>query len=246
MAFKDHFSERSDAYRRFRPRYPDGLFHFLADQAPHRDLAVDIATGTGQAATALAPWFAEVRAFDASAAQIAHAEPCPGVSYAVAIAEELPLPDQGADLLTVAQALHWLDLDRFWPEARRVLRPGGVIAVWNYNRLRIDPAIDDLVEHLYTDLVGPYWPPERALIENDYRDLAFPFRRLDTPAFAMEARWNREQLLGYLDTWSAVRRYRKSRGEDPLAVIEPRLSALFGPGLRTVKWPMSIRVGTTP
>jgi ubiquinone/menaquinone biosynthesis C-methylase UbiE len=98
--------------------------------APARRLAVDCATGSGQAAVALAEHFAAVLAVDASSSQLTRAQPHPRVYYAASLAERLPAPDGSADLVTAAQAAHWFDFERFHAECRRVLAPGGVVAVW--------------------------------------------------------------------------------------------------------------------
>ncbi|MCP4377042.1 MAG: class I SAM-dependent methyltransferase, partial [bacterium] len=209
--FKDHFSDQSGDYLRYRPSYPGALFAFLAEIPPMQHRAWDCATGSGQAAHGLSTHFERVIATDASAAQIDSAVPAANVHYRVAPAEASGLPDRSVDLVTVAQALHWLDLERFYGEVRRVLKPGGLLAVWSYNLLRTDPAIDAEVDAFYSHTVGPYWPPERRLVESGYRDLPFPFPELDTPPFAMTARWRLEQLLGYLGTWSATKRYRGER-----------------------------------
>lgn len=243
MGFQDHFSGGSAAYARHRPRYPEALHEWLAAAAPGRAHAVDVATGNGQAVDGLRRHFARVSACDASAEQIAAAPPLPGVDWIVAAAESLPLETAGADLLTVAQALHWFDLERFYGEARRVLRPGGVLAAWTYNRLQVDPAVDALVEHLYTDLVGKDWPDARRHVETGYRDLPFPFTRLATPAFAMRAEWSCGDLLGYLATWSAVGRYRQRTGRDPLKLVDRDLRRAFGTGRRVVEWPLSVLAG---
>lgn len=244
MTFRDHFSADSAGYARHRPRYPDALFAWLAAQAPAREHSVDIATGSGQAAAGLAAHFARVSAFDASAAQLRHAEARDNLHYAVATAEAIPLPDAGADLVTVAQALHWLDLEGFYPECRRVLKPGGVLACWTYDLLQVTPAVDARVQHLYRDVLGRWWPYERRHVEDGYARLPFPFRRLAAPAFAMEADWTCEHLLGYLRTWSAWQAYTAAGHPDPVNAIADALRDDFGPGERRVHWPLSLLAGT--
>jgi SAM-dependent methyltransferase len=244
VSFKDHFSGHAADYSRFRPEYPAALFAWLAALAPARDRAWDCATGNGQAACALAPHFRDVVATDASAQQLENARSCDGVRYTVAPAEASGLAEHSVDLITVAQALHWFDLERFYAEARRVLRPGGVVAVWNYNLFRLDPAVDAIVDRFYAETVGPYWPPERRLVENGYRELPFPFTVIAAAPFEMASRWSLEHLIGYLGTWSAVRRYREAHGCDPVAAILGELSAAWGDaGEREVRWPLEMRVG---
>ncbi len=244
MQFADHFSSQAAEYVRFRPAYPPALFAWLAAVAPARALAWDCATGSGQAAGALATHFERVVASDASAAQLAQALPYPQVEYCVAAAESPPPAARGADLVTVAQALHWFDLDRFYPAVRVTLRPGGVVAVWGYGLTRISAEVDAVVSRYYQDVVGPYWPPERRHIENGYRELPFPFAAIEAPRFEMRAEWSLDALLGYLDTWSASRRYLAAHGRHPLAEVAEDLAAAWGAArVQTVTWPLFLRVG---
>lgn len=245
MGFKDHFSGGAASYARFRPVYPPALFEWLAGLVPARDVAWDCATGNGQAAVGLAAHFGRVIATDASERQIAHARPDPRIEYRVALAEASGLPDRSVALVTVAQALHWLDRPRFYAEARRVLRPGGVLAVWCYNLLAVDAAVDEVVTRFYRETVGPWWTPDRALVDQGYRTIEFPFAELPAPAFAMAAEWTLADLEGYLRTWSAVQRYRAERGEDPVAALRGELGAAWGrpESPRAVRWPLHFRVG---
>jgi SAM-dependent methyltransferase len=245
LTFKDHFSGHADSYARSRPRYPSELFQYLATLPAQAERAWDCGTGNGQAAVALAEVFAEVVATDPSARQIEHAEPHPRVRYAVAAAEDCGLEHQSIDLVTVAQALHWFDLARFYAEVRRVGRRGAVLAAWGYEMAAISPAIDAVVGHLYRDVVGAYWPPERALVETRYASLPFPFRRIEPPEFAMTAQWNFGDLVGYLETWSSVQRYIQERAADPLAQVRGDLAAAWGSpeAVRQVTWPLFLLAG---
>src|SRR4051812_8356731 len=117
-SFADHFSRTAEAYAAFRPHYPDGLFEWLAVVAPTRDRAWDCATGSGQAATGLAKHFAHVVATDPSTAQLAHASASPRVTYVAMTAECAALGARSVALVTVAQALHWIDRLSFYDEAR--------------------------------------------------------------------------------------------------------------------------------
>jgi SAM-dependent methyltransferase len=242
--FRDHFSSGSPAYARSRPRYPEALFAWLAELVPATTRGLDVATGSGQAAVGLAEHFAEVVATDASAAQIAHAVVHPRIRYAVRPAADSGLPAASVDLVTVAQALHWLDLASFWPEVGRVLRPGGVVAVWCYDLLRIAPEVDRLLARFYKETVGPYWPPERRILETGYRTVSFPFVELAPPRFSMRVEWTREQLLAYIGTWSASQRYHADRGVEPTSLLAPELAAVWrGTEPRDVDFPLSLRVG---
>jgi SAM-dependent methyltransferase len=243
-AFRDHFSGQAGDYARFRPGYPARLFAWLADAAPSRGRAWDCGTGSGQAACGLAEHFREVVATEPSAAQLAHAAPHPRVRDVRAVAESAPLRAASVDVVAVAQALHWFDLDRFYGEVRRVARPGALLAVWTYGLARVSPPVDAAVRHFYGAVVGPYWPPERRHVESGYRTLPFPFDELPPPPLHAEHTWTLRDLLGFLRSWSAVGRYRAARGVDPVAAATPALAAAWGhPSLpRRVRWPLALRV----
>jgi SAM-dependent methyltransferase len=220
------------------------LFRYLATIAPGKQLAWDCATGNGQAAVALAEFFERVIATDASEKQIDNAEAHPRVEYRIAPAENSGIESNSVDLITVAQALHWFELERFDTEARRVLKPGGVVAAWAYKLAQIEPAIDALVNHYYSDVVGAYWPPERGLVEK-FEELAFPFPEIAAPPFEMVAHWNTEHLIGYLRTWSATQRFIAANQRDPLQDVagDLRLAWDDAKELRPVVWPLTVRIG---
>ena len=244
MTFKDHFSKQAAGYAKFRPRYPQKLFDYLRSIAPSRQLAWDCGTGNGQAAVGLASVFDRVIATDASEKQIASAQSHKIVEYRVAPAENSGIESETLDLIMVAQALHWFDLDRFYAEAQRVLKLDGVLAASAYNLLQIEPAIDEIVNRYYYEVVGPFWPPERKLVEQ-FSDLPFPFQEIDPPEFEMTAQWNLDHLLGYLQTWSSTQRFIAANKRDPLETIADDLRAAWGdPGqMRKVVWPLILRVG---
>ncbi len=244
--FKDHFTKSSDDYSRFRPNYPDVLFRYLASLSSGHEAALDCATGNGQAAAGAAPYFKRVVATDASKRQVQNAAASDAIAYVVSLSEDVPLKDRSIDLVMAAQAAHWFDLPRFYPEVRRVVRPGGIIALWCYGLLRIDPGIDRLVDRLYADIVGPYWPPERKMIEDGFSSLYFPFPEIETPDFGMESSWDLAHLLGYVGTWSAVNRFREAMGKDPLELVRDDLARAWGKkqSMKRVKWPIYMRVGS--
>ena len=233
-------------YASFRPGYPPELFAWLARVSPSLNNVWDCGCGSGQASTALAEHFQVVHATDIAAEQIAAAKPHPRVTYSVAPAEHSGLAAASVDLVTVAQALHWFDVDAFYDEARRVARPGALIVVWNYPRPKfIDAQLDQSFSDFYSDVVGPYWPPERRHIEANYSTLPFPFEPVEAPPFALELDWNLQQVAGYVSSWSATARYRKSQGTDPVPQLVESLGAIWpGDGARVrLRMPLGLRAG---
>ena len=244
--FADHFSRVSTDYATYRPRYPARLFELLARAAPRCRLAWDVGTGSGQAAVGLADWFHFVVATDASAAQVHRGERRDRVHYVVACAEAGPVRAGAADLVTVAQALHWLDPARFYTEAARALAPGGLVAVWTYGRIAVDDGpVDEVLNRFYVDEIGPWWPAERRWVDTGYAGLEFPFRAVEINPPTMTERWSLHQLLGYIGTWSAVVRRREQTGLDPVASLAARLQPLWGPPARgrKVHWELTVMAG---
>lgn len=249
MTFKDHFSGHAAAYAMARPTYPEALFDWLAAQAPGRELAWDAGCGNGQASVALARRFRRVHASDPSAGQIAAATPDERISYRVEPAEACSLPDASVDLITVAQAYHWLDHGRFATEATRALRPGGVLAVFNYARSSVDAGVDRIFAELHDRILAVDWPPERQHAVEGFRALPFPFpERHELPGFELRCDWMLDHYLAYLRSWSASQRHQRRTGRDAVADIAPTMTAAWGdPGqIRSVHWPLMLRVGWRP
>jgi ubiquinone/menaquinone biosynthesis C-methylase UbiE len=243
----DHFSSVAQQYAQSRPTYPDALFGWLASCCAAHELAWDVGAGNGQASLALAGHFARVLATDLSAEQIAQAPTHERIEYRVAPAERSGLPEHGTDLVTVAQALHWFDLDPFYREVRRVLKPTGVFAAWSYGVLELDdPVVDAAVQHFYREVAGPHWPAGRRHVENGYADLAFPFKPLPPPPLWIRLQWDLAAFLGYVRSWSATARLRSQAGDAPLLAFEQQLAAAWGDPAapREVRWPITMRAGT--
>ncbi|MEO5798316.1 MAG: class I SAM-dependent methyltransferase [Gemmatimonadales bacterium] len=244
MSFTDLFSEKSATYAQARPTYPDALYRFVAGVAPAKERAWDCATGNGQAAIGLARHFGAVEATDASAQQVANAIAAPGVRFSVQPAERTDFAPASFDAVCIAQALHWFDLDRFWPEVRRVVRPGGLVVAWCYGPTRLpDPALNTVVYSLYDAVLGEWWPANRRHIDASYTTINFPFPRLLSPALEMRVSWTLPQLLGYVRTWSAAQRYQAATGLDPFPEFVAQLAPLWGEGMHEVEWPLTILAG---
>ncbi|MGH8770566.1 MAG: class I SAM-dependent methyltransferase [Burkholderiales bacterium] len=242
--FKDHFSGHAVEYAKYRPNYPEALFEYLARQARVRELAWDVATGSGQAALGLTKHFVKVHASDASKRQIENAEPHERIVYRVEPAEATSLEENSVDLITVAQALHWFDLERFYAEARRVMKERGILAAWTYGTCAIRNDVDKVIAWFYHEVVGPYWPEERRLVEQEYRTLPFPFTRLATPAFHMTAEWSLNEFVGYLGTWSATQRFGEAERCDYRALVRPKLERAWGDEQQKIRWPIHLLLGT--
>jgi ubiquinone/menaquinone biosynthesis C-methylase UbiE len=244
MSFKDLFGTQATDYAQYRPRYPKALFEYLASLTKEHELAWDCGTGNGQAAVELARFYKSVRATDPSEKQLANAEKNSRITYWQAPAEKSPLGDHSADLVTVAQAFHWFQHEQFFHEVKRVLKPGGAVAVWGYNLCQISPEIDELVQELYEDILGPYWEPQRKLLEEEYRNCLFPIQEIKSPHLEMNAQWSVEHLIGYLGTWSSLQTFIKKNGTNPLEAMAPKIIKTWGVNQpRLIQWDLALRVG---
>jgi SAM-dependent methyltransferase len=242
---RNWFDQGGRAYARFRPEYPRQLAAFLASAAPDCRLAVDVGCGNGQLTQLLAPYFEKVVGLDPSADQIANAVPNERIDYRCAPAEQLPVPDASASLITAAQAAHWFDLPAFYREVRRIAVPGAVLALVSYGVLKLEPLLDERFRKFYWEEIGPYWPPERKLVDTGYATLAFPFDELAPPALDIRVDWHLSEFLGYVLTWSAVRSAREAGKEGLIMAFANDIAALWGDpnGKRPVSWPINMRIG---
>ncbi len=222
--FIDRFSRRSDIYASARPDYPKEIFSFLADIVPSNDTVWDCATGNGQAAIVLAEHFNKIYATDASEQQLENARPHERVAYSHATAEQSNLPDKSIDLITVATAAHWFDLDKFYAEAKRVLKPGGIIAMWAYCRFQTENGpINNIMDKIGREVLKDYWDPHLDKIWAGYDTWPFPFEDVGHPEWIIETNWNRDEFMAYVSTWSATNNYINKHGETPLLQIQQDL-----------------------
>lgn len=243
---KNWFEEGGRNYALYRPDYPPALAAYLASMAANRRLAVDVGCGSGQLAVQLADQFDTVVGLDPSLDQLTHAIRHERVRYARAPAERIPLAAGSASLIAAAQAAHWFDLPAFYREVRRIGSAESVLALVSYGVLRLDADLDDRFRRFYHDEVGPYWPPERKLVDAGYAALPFPFAERAAPPMCIRLAWTLDELLGYVATWSATRRAREAGREDVLHAFAGDLASAWGApdARRTLEWPLNMRVGT--
>ncbi|MCS0612081.1 class I SAM-dependent methyltransferase [Massilia kyonggiensis] len=246
---RNWFDQGGRAYAQFRPEYPRELAAYLASTAPDNRLAVDVGCGNGQLTQLLAPHFERVIGLDPSADQIANAVPDARIHYECAPAEQLPVPDASASLVTAAQAAHWFDLPAFYGEVRRIAVPRAVVALVSYGVLNFETELqtelDRRFQAFYRDEIGPYWPPERKLVDTGYATIDFPFDEFAPPSLAIRLEWRLSEFLGYVSTWSATRSAREAGREALLAAFADDLAALWGDPdtARPVSWPINMRIG---
>lgn len=245
MDFKDNFSKQSTAYQKYRPSYPKELFDYLSSITKNHDLAWDCGTGNGQSAIGLANYFEKVYATDPSEQQISNAQSHPKITYKVEKAENCSLANNSVDLITVAQALHWFNFEKFYSEVKRVLKPEGIIAVWTYSLPRISSEIDKLILHFHDNIVGEFWQKENQLVAEEYKTIPFPFNEIETPSFKFQKEITLEDLKGLLISWSATQRYKDKNGTDPIIQIEKELDNLWKKLDETqlATWDIFLKVG---
>jgi SAM-dependent methyltransferase len=246
MKNTDHhtnFIGQASFYAKYRPRYPSAMYDFILGHLSGRAQAWDCATGNGQVAVELSKYFEQVMASDVSQSQLDNAGQAPNIKYLVAPAESTPFEDHSFDLITVAQAIHWFDIDRFYEEVRRVAKEGATLAVIGYNRLRVDEQIDPVIHAYYEKMFTEAGlKGARRLVETEYRTIPFPFVEIPSPSFSSDYEWTIEDLNGFFYSWSSVQKYREQRGEDPTVEIINELRGVWGEK-RSVSFPVFLRLG---
>ena len=241
-AFQNLFDKQSQAYSLYRPGYPEELFEFVLKHVPQRELAWDAGTGSGQAALRLAESFEKVIATDSSEAQISKAPVHAKISFRVGAETQSEIADSSCDLVTAASAIHWFDLSSFYPEVKRVLKDGGVIAAWCYSWLIVPDEIKDRIEHFYKS-IEPYWPAPLEHVRTEYRNLDFPFEEIPATKIIQDASWTLERMLGFYSSWSGVQVQRDQTGKDSVQELAESLRPLKLEDSIEVKIPIHLRVG---
>jgi SAM-dependent methyltransferase len=243
--FKDYFSKQADIYARYRPNYPQALYAFLASQTVGHDCVWDCGTGNGQAAIDLARYYSQVFATDPSEQQILESTAHPLVRYAVEKAEQSSLPNQSVDLVTVANAMHWFNLDLFYAEVKRVLKSDGILAAWSYALPAVSDEIDPIVYAFHHGVLNDYWMAENRLVEKQYATIPFPFTEIPHPDFFSEKEMNLEDAIGYFNTWSAVQRFINRNQVNPTKDFGGALALVWGnpEQKRMFRWKLALKIG---
>jgi len=228
METKTLFDRSADVYAQARPRYPSALYEWLAGCCGARRSVWDVGCGNGQAAADLKDYFDLVEATDVSAAQVACAPAYDRVHFSAQPAEATSFSDESFDAVCVAQALHWFDHEKFWPEVMRVLRPAGVFAAWGYNWPHIDAPIDAALADSFLSVIRPFWAPQNTLLWDRYRDISLPFKKIKCPRLELTMSWDMGQFFAYLLSWSATRLCIGERGDGFFVESRQRLEKLWG------------------
>lgn len=241
---KDNFSKQALQYSRFRPGYPQQLYDFLLQLLPVKKAAWDAGTGNGQVAAKLSDYFEKVFATDISANQLANSVKKKNIFYSVENAQQSSFANNQFDLITVAQAIHWFDFEKFYKESERTLKSNGVIAIFGYNLMRISTEIDLIIDDFYKNIIGLYWDRERKYVDENYSTISFPFKEIKCPVLNNDCEWNVEQVIGYINTWSAVQYFISTNNRNPVDEIAEPLKKLWRNDLkRKVSFPIFMRAG---
>lgn len=240
---KDNFSKQAAVYAKYRPAYPEQLYDFIFEHVANKQAAWDCATGNGQAAKELATAFVKVYATDISQKQIENAAQQPNIFYSVQPAEQTNFPDNSFDLITVAQALHWFKFDDFYTELKRVAKPQGVFAAWMYSLLRISGEIDALIEQHHYNTLDSYWDDERKYVDEEYRSIPFPFKKIKTPSFVIEYEWTTDELEGYLNTWSGLQKFITANQYNPVDELMIRIKPFWEQKQMKIRFPVHWLMG---
>ena len=241
---KDNFSTESDKYAKFRPTYPSDLFDYLDTVVTNNENAWDCGTGNGQVAYELAKRFDHVYATDISLQQLENARRADNIEYSVQSAENTNFENGKFDLIIVAQAIHWFDFEKFYNEVRRTAKEDAKLCVLGYGLLKISPVIDNVISDFYENIIGKFWDEERKYLDEDYQTIPFPFDEINTPKFENLHRWNLAHLIGYLNTWSAVKHYIKHYNHNPVEELELELKKYWdSEEIKEVRFPILLRIG---
>lgn len=242
----DNFSKQSKLYKKYRPKYPKELFDAILPLVKDKNQCWDCGTGNGQVAVEMSYHFTKIFATDISENQLKFAEQKPNIEYLKSRAEKTKFKDNQFDLITVAQAAHWFDMKAFCKEANRVSKNNGIICLWGYGLLKIEPKIDEIINEFYTKIIGPYWDKERKHIDEKYKNIFFDFPEINLiKNHSIRTFWRVDDLIGYLNTWSSVQKYMAhNNGKNPVDIIEKNLKKYWEKDIqKEIRFPIFMRAG---
>lgn len=240
---KDNFSKQANAYAKYRPTYPQELYDFILSKVEQRDVTWDCGTGNGQTAKELAKYFKKVFATDISEKQIQNAHKADNIFYSVQPAEQTRFENNTFNLITVSQALHWFNFEKFYSEVKRVGRPGSWLAVWVYSLLRISKDIDPIVEDFFLNMLEKYWDAERKYVDDNYVTIPFPFEEIKRSAFSIEFYWTLDELEGYFVTVSALQKFLTANNDNPLPELMNKIRPYWTNETMKVIFPIHLQMG---
>ncbi|MBK7850764.1 MAG: methyltransferase domain-containing protein [Bacteroidetes bacterium] len=241
---KDNFSIQSDNYAKYRPAYPTEFYDYLYSLIPASHVAWDCGTGNGQVAFELAKKFDHVFASDLSESQIKNALQSKNIVYSIQAAEQTFFEKDQFDLIIVAQAIHWFDFDKFYSEVRRTGNSNAILCVLGYGKIEISEEMDRVINYFYRNVIGSYWDKERKYIDENYKTIPFPFQEYTAPDFVNKIQWSLDHLIGYLNTWSAVKHFISKNNYNPLDALMKEIEILWGDSKeREVRFPLLLRIG---
>lgn len=242
---KDLFSNQASLYAQYRPGYPPELFEYILQHVKDKQQAWDCATGNGQAAVELAKYFDKVAATDISEKQLQQALPHEKITYSVSTAEQTSFADNSFDCITVAQAYHWFKFDAFAQEVTRVAKPAAVVAIWGYSLVVCEDAVlNALINTFYRETVGAYWDKERRYVDDHYTTVPFPYEPLPAKEFQINVQWNKQQLIGYFNTWSSVQHFIKANGHNPVNELAALIDEVWqGDDTKNFYFPLFLKLG---
>jgi ubiquinone/menaquinone biosynthesis C-methylase UbiE len=243
---KDHYSIQAANYVRYRPTYPTELFSFLSELVPNKETALDCGTGNGQCAIGLSEYFNKVIAIDTSSTQLLYAIERDNIEYKLGNAEKTDLPDKSIDLITTACSAHWFDINLFYNEVERLLKSGGVLAIWTYFKPRIEQKINKVLDEYYDEILGDYWVNKTSHVSLHYQEIPFPFNEVRlSQTFMSKMNWNYQNLKGFLQTESGNKEFVSKNSFDPINLINDKLKNSWGESdlIRTVYFELFIKIG---
>lgn len=240
----DLFSEQAAYYARYRPVYPDELYNFIFEHLGKKKYAWDCGTGSGQVAAYLSDHFKKVYANDISSRQIEHAEQKKNIEYHNVPAENSGFPSGHFNLITVAQAIHWFDFDRFYYEVRRTASENALLAVFGYGRITINLDVDPVIHQFYEDVFSNDFKKIRNYINSKYQAIPFPFPEIPSPSFEINMEWSANELEGFFYSWSAVQKLKTQNMSNPVPeIMQKIIGDLTSGNFFEVKFPVFLRLG---